>query len=100
MPNNVEELHVSLLKMHEDLITAKVAQEVAQEKEETLRYEVTLLHEQMEQESRVKEQEILVLKNEICSLRYAIFTDSLYINDFICRTLIIAISMILLIGRS
>ncbi|XP_012154453.1 rab GTPase-binding effector protein rabaptin-5 isoform X1 [Megachile rotundata] len=69
MPNNVEELHVSLLKMREDLITAKVAQEVAQEKEETLRYEVTLLHEQMEQESRVKEQEILVLKNEISGLR-------------------------------
>ncbi|XP_033342840.1 rab GTPase-binding effector protein rabaptin-5 isoform X3 [Megalopta genalis] len=69
MPNNVEELHVSLLKMREDLITAKVAQEVAQEKEETLRYEVTLLHEQMEQESRVKEQEVLVLKNEISGLR-------------------------------
>ncbi|XP_076648043.1 rab GTPase-binding effector protein rabaptin-5 isoform X2 [Halictus rubicundus] len=69
MPNNVEELHVSLLKMREDLITAKVAQEVAQEKEETLRYEVTLLHEQMEQESRVKEQELLVLKNEISGLR-------------------------------
>ncbi|KOC62460.1 Rab GTPase-binding effector protein 1 [Habropoda laboriosa] len=69
MPNNVEELHVSLLKMREDLITAKVAQEVAQEKEETLRYEVTLLHEQMEQDSRVKEQEILVLNNEISGLR-------------------------------
>ncbi|XP_031835396.1 rab GTPase-binding effector protein rabaptin-5 isoform X2 [Nomia melanderi] len=69
MPNNVEELHISLLKMREDLITAKVAQEVAQEKEETLRYEVTLLHEQMEQENRVKEQEVLVLKNEITGLR-------------------------------
>ncbi|OAD54885.1 Rab GTPase-binding effector protein 1 [Eufriesea mexicana] len=69
MPNNVEELHISLLKIREDLIIAKVAQEVAQEKEETLRYEVTLLHEQMEQESRVKEQEILVLKNEISGLR-------------------------------
>ncbi|XP_043264629.1 rab GTPase-binding effector protein 1 isoform X1 [Colletes gigas] len=69
MPNNVEELHVSLLKMREDLITAKVAQEVAQEKEETLRYEVTLLQEQMEQESRVKKQEALALKNEISGLR-------------------------------
>ncbi|XP_076167434.1 rab GTPase-binding effector protein rabaptin-5 isoform X1 [Ptiloglossa arizonensis] len=69
MPNNVEELHVSLLKMREDLITAKVAQEVAQEKEETLRYEVTLLQEQMEQESRVKKQETLALKNEISRLR-------------------------------
>lgn len=70
MPNNVEELHVSLLKMREDLITAKVAQEVAQEKEETLRYEVTLLQEQMEQDSRVKELEISILKNEISGLRY------------------------------
>lgn len=69
MPNNVEELHVSLLKMREDLITAKVAQEVAQEKEVILRYEVTLLHEQMEQENRVREQEILELKNEISGLR-------------------------------
>lgn len=79
MPNNVEELHVSLLKMREDLITAKVAQEVAQEKEETLRYEVTLLHEQMEQESRVKEQEILVLKNEISGLRTQL---DKYVRDY------------------
>ncbi|XP_077270744.1 rab GTPase-binding effector protein rabaptin-5 isoform X1 [Temnothorax americanus] len=69
MPNTVEELHMSLLKIREDLITAKVAQEVAQEKEETLRYEVTLLREQMEQESRVKEQDNAVLKNEISGLR-------------------------------
>lgn len=69
MPNNVEELHVSLLKMREDLITARVAQEVAQEKEETLKYEVTLLREQMEQENRVKEQEASVLRNEITGLR-------------------------------
>lgn len=69
MPNTVEELHISLLKMREDLITAKVGQEVAQEKEETLRYEVTLLREQMEQESRVKEQDNSVLKNEISGLR-------------------------------
>ncbi|CAK9828662.1 Rab GTPase-binding effector protein 1 [Anthophora retusa] len=69
MPNNVEELHVSLLKMREDLITAKVAQEVAQKKEETSRCEINLLHEQMEQDSRVKEQEILVLNNEISGLR-------------------------------
>lgn len=69
MPNTVEELQFSLLRMREDLITAKVAQEVAQEKEETLRYEVTLLREQMEQESRVKEQDNSILKNEISGLR-------------------------------
>lgn len=60
---------MTLLKMREDLITARVAQEVAQEKEETLRCEVTLLREQMEQESRVKEQDNSILKNEISGLR-------------------------------
>ncbi|KAG7198691.1 hypothetical protein KM043_001689 [Ampulex compressa] len=69
MPNNVEELHLSLLKMHEDLIIARVAQEDAQAKEETLRYEVTLLREQMEQENRVKEQETAMLKNALSGLR-------------------------------
>ncbi|XP_029169800.1 rab GTPase-binding effector protein 1 isoform X2 [Nylanderia fulva] len=69
MPNTVEELQFSLLRMREDLITAKIAQEVAQEKEETLRYEVTLLREQMEQENRVKEQDNCILKNEISGLR-------------------------------
>lgn len=69
MPNTVEELHVSLLKMREDLITARVAQEVAQEKEETLRCEVTLLREQMEQESRAIEQDKIALRNEISGMR-------------------------------
>lgn len=69
MPNTVEELQFNLLRMREDLITARIAQEVAQEKEETLRYEVTLLREQMEQESRVKEQDNSILKNEISGLR-------------------------------
>jgi len=69
MPNTVEELHMSLLKTREDLITTKVAQEVAQEKEETLRYEVTLLREQMEQEISVKEQANNILRNEISGLR-------------------------------
>lgn len=69
MPNTVEELHISLLKTREDLITTKVAQEVAQEKEETLRYEVTLLREQMEQEISVKEQANNILRNEISGLR-------------------------------
>lgn len=69
MPNTVEELQFNLLRMREDLITARIAQEVAQEKEETLRYEVTLLREQMEQENRVKEQDNFILKNEISGLR-------------------------------
>ncbi|KAF7990453.1 hypothetical protein HCN44_000258 [Aphidius gifuensis] len=47
MPNNVEELHVNLLKAREDLIIAKVAQEVAQEKQASLKYEINLLREQM-----------------------------------------------------
>ncbi|XP_057325164.1 rab GTPase-binding effector protein 1 [Microplitis mediator] len=47
MPNTVEELHMSLLRAHEDLIIARVAQEVAQEKEATMQYELNLLREQM-----------------------------------------------------
>lgn len=70
MPNTVEELHISLLKIREDLITARVAQEVAQEKEETLRCEITLMREQMDQENRIKEQENSVLNNEITGLRF------------------------------
>ncbi|XP_015112573.1 early endosome antigen 1 isoform X2 [Diachasma alloeum] len=58
MPNNVEELHLSLLKIREDLISARVAQEVAQEKESTLRYEVGLLREQMIAEKEMKLQRL------------------------------------------
>lgn len=47
MPNNVEELHISLLKAREDLIAAKVAQELAQEKHASLEYEINLLREQI-----------------------------------------------------
>ncbi|XP_063990113.1 rab GTPase-binding effector protein 1 isoform X2 [Diachasmimorpha longicaudata] len=58
MPNNVEELHLNLLTMREDLIMARVAQEVAQEKESTLRYEVGLLREQMIAEKEMKVQRL------------------------------------------
>ncbi|XP_046740456.1 rab GTPase-binding effector protein 1 isoform X2 [Diprion similis] len=69
MPNNVEELHVTLLKMHEDLIAAKVAQEVAQEKEETLRYEVTLLQDQLDHDNRAHQQSESTLVEEIRQLK-------------------------------
>ncbi|XP_068991121.1 rab GTPase-binding effector protein 1-like [Neodiprion pinetum] len=69
MPNNVEELHVTLLKMHEDLIAAKVAQEVAQEKEETLRYEVTLLQDQLDHDNRARQQSESTLVEEIRQLK-------------------------------
>ncbi|XP_043270530.1 rab GTPase-binding effector protein 1-like isoform X2 [Venturia canescens] len=69
MPNDVEELHVSLLKTHEDLITARVAQEVAQEKEETLRYEIGLLREQMDQDNRMREQQEAIVASEIQQLK-------------------------------
>ena len=69
MPNDVEELHMSLLKTHEELITARVAQEVAQEKEETLRYEIGLLREQMDQDNRAREQQEALLTNEIKQLK-------------------------------
>lgn len=69
MPNSVEELHVSLLRIREELIVAKVAQEVAHENEETLRCEVNLLHEQMDQDNRLKEQQEAVLLSENMELK-------------------------------
>lgn len=65
MPDKVDELHESLLKMHEDLITAKVAQEVAQEKVNTLRDEVNLLREQMDQDNQSRD----MLQSEVHQLR-------------------------------
>lgn len=62
MPNNVEELHVNLLKAREDLIVAKVAQEVAQEKQASLKYEINLLREQMIAE---KDEKICHLENTL-----------------------------------
>ena len=69
MPNSVEELHVSLLRTREDLIVAKVAQEVAQEQEETLRCEVSLLHEQIKQDTRMREQQENLLLSENMELK-------------------------------
>lgn len=69
MPNNVEDLHVSLLKTHEDLIMARVAQEVAEENERTLRSEVGLLREEMVRENATKEQQVSMLKNDISELK-------------------------------
>ncbi|XP_012252641.2 rab GTPase-binding effector protein 1 isoform X1 [Athalia rosae] len=69
MPNNVEELHVTLLKMHEDLIAAKVAEEVAQEKEETLRYEVTLLRDQIDHDNQTRLQTESTMSEEIRQLK-------------------------------
>ncbi|KAI4499253.1 hypothetical protein M0802_005513 [Mischocyttarus mexicanus] len=70
MPNNVEDLHLSLLKTHEDLIMARVAQEVAEENDRTLRSEVNLLREEMMRESSAKEQQVSMLKNEISELKH------------------------------
>ncbi|XP_066596975.1 rab GTPase-binding effector protein 1 isoform X3 [Prorops nasuta] len=69
LPNNVEELHLILLRMHEDLIVAKVAQEVSQDKEATLRSEVALLREEMDKENVAKEQLISKLTNEVSQLK-------------------------------
>ena len=69
MPNCVEELHLTLLKVREELIVAKVAQEVAQEKEETLRCEVSLLHEQIEQDTRIREEQEAILLSENMGLK-------------------------------
>lgn len=76
MPNSVEELHVSLLRIREELIVAKVAQEVSHENEETLRCEVNLLHEQMDQDNRLKEQQEAVLLSENMELKAQLETCS------------------------
>ncbi|XP_043480674.1 rab GTPase-binding effector protein 1 isoform X1 [Leptopilina heterotoma] len=76
MPNSVEELHVSLLRIREELIVAKVAQEVSHENEETLRCEVNLLHEQMDQDTRLKEQQEAILLSENMELKTQLETCS------------------------
>lgn len=80
MPNNVEELHVTLLKMHEDLIAAKVAQEVTQEREETLRYEVTLLRDQIDHDNRARQQSESTFLEEIEQLKldFAFYFNKLF----------------------
>lgn len=101
MPNDVEELHMSLLKAREDLISAKVAQEVAQEKEATLRYEVSLLREQMiaekdekigqlqsALEAAIKEKQqtdttIVELKQRVTSLQQVLDTSGEVQMDFV-----------------
>ncbi|XP_024939583.1 rab GTPase-binding effector protein 1 isoform X2 [Cephus cinctus] len=50
MPNNVEELHERVLRMHEDLIMARVAQEEAEDKGKILEIDVSLLREQIQQD--------------------------------------------------
>ncbi|KAK0178897.1 hypothetical protein PV327_007738 [Microctonus hyperodae] len=101
MPNNVEELHVSLLRAHEDLITARVAQEVAQEKETTMRYELGLLREQMtsEKDEKVRRLEsmlkealatkqdqdttIVELRQRVTSLQQVLETSGEVQKDFV-----------------
>lgn len=101
MPNNVEELHISLLRAHEDLITARVGQEVAQEKEATMSYELGLLREQMivekdekitHLESMLKESlvgkreadiTIIELRQRVTSLQQVLETSGEVQKDFV-----------------
>ncbi|XP_012282540.1 rab GTPase-binding effector protein 1 isoform X2 [Orussus abietinus] len=69
MPNNVEELHVTLLRMKEDLINAKVAKEAAEEAKELLHVEVNLIREQMNRENEAKDRQEAVFLSQISHLK-------------------------------
>ncbi|XP_034949636.1 rab GTPase-binding effector protein 1 isoform X2 [Chelonus insularis] len=101
MPNTVEELHISLLRAHEDLILARVAQEVAEEKEATMRYELSIVREQMiaEKDDKIDRLEkmlqetmtakkeadatIIELKQKITSLQQVLETSGEVQKDFV-----------------
>ncbi|XP_067008505.1 rab GTPase-binding effector protein 1 isoform X2 [Anabrus simplex] len=72
LPDKVEDLHELLLKFHEELIAAKVAKEIAEEQEKTLRCEIQLMRDQMSVEQQGRESmednltaELLGLKKQL-----------------------------------
>ncbi|OXU17019.1 hypothetical protein TSAR_006357 [Trichomalopsis sarcophagae] len=65
MPNNVEELHVSILQIREELIVATIAKEEAERKCRSLECELELLHDQIEQDNHEKEKKEAELQSMI-----------------------------------
>ncbi|XP_058788659.1 rab GTPase-binding effector protein 1 [Phymastichus coffea] len=55
MPNNVEELHIAILKIREELIVATIAKEETERKTKSLEYELVLLRDQIEQDRLERE---------------------------------------------
>lgn len=65
MPNTVEELHVCILKIREELIVATIAKEEAERKSRSLECELELLHDQIEQDNQEKDKREAEFQNMI-----------------------------------
>lgn len=55
LPGTVEELHELVLRKHEELITAKIAKEAAEENTNTLKSDITLLSDKIQDEQLARE---------------------------------------------
>ena len=103
MPNNVEELHLSILKIREELIVATIAKEEAERKTRSLECELELLRDQIDQdniEKAKKEAElqtmiesasktdlvIAELKQQITNLQQELNTGEQTQKDFVRLT--------------
>ncbi|XP_014228047.1 rab GTPase-binding effector protein 1 [Trichogramma pretiosum] len=89
MPNTVEELHISILKIREELIVATVAREEAERKFRSLQYELGLLRDQVEQDNIEKEKKefaITELKQQIINLQQELNTGEETQKDFVRLT--------------
>ncbi|KAJ8676549.1 hypothetical protein QAD02_012336 [Eretmocerus hayati] len=103
MPNTVEELHVSILKIREELIIATIAKEEAERKTRSLEYELDLLRAQIDQnhheqekkeaelqsmiESASKMESVIVeLKQQILNLQQELNTGEETQKDFVRLT--------------
>lgn len=69
MPNTVEELHLNILNIREELIIAKIAQEDAQEISESLQLKINMLTEQMEQMDASNEQQISRFNRDLIQMQ-------------------------------
>ncbi|XP_014209189.1 rab GTPase-binding effector protein 1 [Copidosoma floridanum] len=65
MPNTVEELHVSILKIREELIVATIAKEETERKCRSLECELELLHDQIEQDNQEKDRKEAELQSMV-----------------------------------
>lgn len=77
MPNNVEELHIAILKIREELIVATIAKEEAERKTKSLEYELVLLRDQIEQDHLEREK----LEGELQSMVEAASKSDLVIIE-------------------
>jgi Rab GTPase-binding effector protein 1 len=103
MPNNIEELHLCILKIREELIVATIAKEETERKSNSLECELELLHDKIEQDNhekkdREKELQSLIentsktdlviteLKQQITNLQQELNTGEQTQKDFVRLT--------------